>query len=90
MGAVIKAIFGWKRISDSLKETAKDKSRIAAMVDEQLVDIIKEMHPDDYEDYIHANKEEWEEMKKEFIKKYSCELQNRVSSLLGTGSESYT
>jgi hypothetical protein len=74
-------MFAWKEIVNNLKKLSEDDSKLEKIIEEQMMTIIKESHPNDYEDFINANKLELEDMRLRLKEKYKKEVHMRVSNL---------
>jgi len=74
-------MFIWKEIANNLKKLSEDDTKLEKIIEEQMMTIIKESHPDDYEDFINTHVTELEDMKLRLKEKYKKEVHLRVSNL---------
>ncbi len=72
-----------KEVLKHITELSEDPSRIERLVNEQIIDVIKEMHPNDYKSFIERNRIKLEDIKQRFRTNYSLGIKHRISGLFG-------
>lgn len=82
LSALIGGFINWDGVSERIKELSEDTEKIDSVVDKQLEDVIRKLHPDDYSDFVAKNKEQLDEIKTRIKHRYSSEIKDRVSKFL--------
>lgn len=77
-----KVILNWGEIAKNLQELSKDDSKIENLIDEKMLEIIKETHPHDYQYFVERYKDQLEKIKSRLKEKYIKEFHTRVSNLI--------
>lgn len=72
----------WKDIMNYLRDLSNDDSKLETIIDEQMIALVKEEHPDDYEDFLEKKSEQLSAIKKQIKAKYKNEVHPRISNLL--------
>jgi hypothetical protein len=80
--SLINSYLDWKEVSDRVMELSKDQSRIEEQVNDQMMEVIKELHPQDYQEFIEKNKNHLEEIKRKLRTRYSSEIKDRIIKFL--------
>lgn len=62
----------WQNVSDELKKLSESEE-LEKIVDQRMEIILREEHPEDYDEFIKNNEEQINGIKKRMIKKYSFE-----------------
>ena len=71
----------WKEITKYLQDLSNDDTKLEKIIDEQMIALVKEEHPDDYKDFIEKNSGYLNEIKEKIKDKYKKEVQPRISNL---------
>ncbi|MFH0819408.1 MAG: hypothetical protein V1892_00055 [bacterium] len=74
--------FDQEAIKKHLKELSQGESKIKKIIEEEMEEVIKENHPDDFQDFIKRNEKELNRIKSELKEKYFKKLQRRIANLI--------
>ena len=80
--SVIGTLIDWQSVSERIRELSEDPSNIDDLINEQMNNAIRELHPHDYEEFIEKNRERLGEIKAKVRARYSAEIRNKVSTFL--------
>ena len=83
---LISKMLDWEKVSDTIKKLSHDDSAIETLINEQLISVIKKVHPNDYREFIEKNKDDLYEIKSKLKHKYSNELRQAISFLYSADS----
>lgn len=82
MSSLIRSFINLEGVSERIKELSEDPSEIDSIIDKQMEDVIRELHPDDYSDFETKNREQLNQIKERIKQRYSSEIRDRVSKFL--------
>lgn len=77
-------VINWTKVNKRLHNLLKDESKLDELINEELIETIKQYHPDDYMEYLDKRKKEFDKLKDEFKEKYKKEMENRIKSFLSS------
>ena len=82
LSSLISPFVDLKGVSERIKELSEDSPVIEDLVEEQMENALRELHPNDYDSFIEENRQQLEDMKRKIKKKYTAEIQDKISKFL--------